>query len=144
MLTARDAVRDRVRGLDAGADDYLKKPFTFEELLERLKAVTRRVGARPLLSYGPVEFDRRNRVVRINGNVVAMTATELRLLEYFMLRAEAVVTREELALHVWGDVPGRESNVIEVYISYLRKKLQPAGFPLVRTVRGVGYTFRKG
>jgi two-component system response regulator MprA len=147
FLTGRHALEDRVRGLDAGADDYLVKPFAFEELLARVRALLRRGRTRhgnAVLSYGPVEIDQRDHVVRVNGTVVVMTATEFRLMEYLLLRAEAVVTRDELASHVWGDTPGPESNVIDVYIGQVRRKLEPAGVPLVHTVRGFGYTLSKG
>ena len=146
LLTGRYGLDDRVRGLDAGADDYLAKPFAFQELLARLRALTRRGRSRHLsavLCYGPIELDQRDRVVKVNGNVVVMTATEFRLLEYLLLRAETPVTRDELARHVWGDATSRESNVVDVYISYLRKKLKPAGVPLLRTVRRFGYTLKK-
>jgi two-component system, OmpR family, response regulator len=142
LLTGRQTLDDRVRGLDAGADDYLAKPFAFEELLARLRALTRRGRTHQLsavLRYGPVELDQHEKVVKVNEQVVMMTATEFRLLEYFLLRAEKPVTRDELARHVWG-AAGCESNVIDVYVSYLRKKLRPAGRPLVCTVRNFGYT----
>ena len=143
LLTGRLALDDRVRGLDAGADDYLVKPFALEELLARLRAVTRRGRSRQftsVLSYGPVELDQNEKAVRVNGEAVTLTLTEFRLLEYLLLRAEKPVAREELARHVWGQTSGAPSNVVDVYISYLRKKLGPAGSALLRTVRNVGYT----
>jgi len=143
LLTGRGAPADRVRGLNAGGDDYLAKPFVFDELVARIRALSRRGRPRQLsteLEYGAVQLDQRDRVVRVQGAVVTMTATEFRLLEYLMIRAEALVTREELAQHVFGGGDS-ESNVIAVYICGLRKKLRPAG-PLVRTIRSVGYTLR--
>jgi len=146
MLTGRHRVDDRVRGLDAGADDYLAKPFEFGELLARLRALTRRGRTRNLdaiLKYGPIEFDQRDRTATVNGTPVVLSTTEQRLLEYLLRRAERPVTREQLVQHVWGNTLKRDSNAVDVYVSYLRKKLFPAG-TLVRTVRGVGYTLSKG
>jgi len=143
LLTGRGAPADRVHGLNAGGDDYLAKPFVFDELVARIRALSRRGRPRQLsteLEYGAVQLDQRDRVVRVQGTVVTMTATEFRLLEYLMLRAEALVTREELAQHVFGSGDS-DSNVIAVYICSLRKKLKPAG-PIVRTIRRVGYTLR--
>jgi two-component system OmpR family response regulator len=143
LLTGRNALADRVRGLDAGADDYLPKPFSFEELLARLRALTRRGRTRQLtavLTYGGIELDQRDRIVRVNGQTVDLTATEFRLLEYLLRRAGALVTRDELAAHVWNDAIDRGSNVIDVYVGYLRKRLGPEAAALLRTVRGMGYT----
>jgi two-component system, OmpR family, response regulator MprA len=146
LLTGRDGLADRVRGLDAGADDYLAKPFAFEELFARVRALTRRGRTKQttaVLSYGPIELDQRDLVAKVNGTTVILSATEYRLLEYFLLRAEVLLTRDELARHVWGTHADLSSNVIDVYVSYLRKKLQPAGVPLLRTVRSLGYILRK-
>jgi two-component system OmpR family response regulator len=146
LLTGRHGLDDRVRGLDAGADDYLAKPFAFEELFARLRALLRRGRTRnrtAVLSYGQIELDPRDRVVRVKGASVLMTATEFRLLEFLLRRAERVVTREEIVQYVWGDGIGGDSNVVDVYISYVRKKLRPAGH-LVRTIRRVGYTIKEG
>jgi DNA-binding response OmpR family regulator len=140
MLTGRNRLDDRIRGLDAGADDYLAKPFAFGELVARLHAITRRgrtLNSRAVLSYGAVELDQRDGSVTVAGQVVALSPTEYRLLEYLLLRSERIVPRDELTRHVWAHATA-DSNVVEVYINYLRKKLAPAG-SLVRTVRGRGY-----
>ena len=144
LLTGRGGVKDRVRGLDAGADDYVAKPFAFEELVARLRAVTRRGRTRQLetvLSFGPVELDPRVRTVTVSGAPVLTSHTEFRLLELLMMRAEQVVSRDELCQRVW-DRDSNGSNVIDVYVSYLRKKLGPAG-AMVRTVRRGGYVLTK-
>lgn len=147
MLTAREDTQDRVSGLDAGADDYLTKPFVFDELLARMRAIARRGRTRHLsavLQYGPIQIDPRDHTVRVSGTRLDLTATEYRLLEQLLTRAEAVVSREQLADRVWGGGIDPNSNVVEVYIGYLRRKLQahwPA--PLVQTVRGLGYMLKE-
>ena len=146
LLTGRHGVADRIRGLDVGADDYLGKPFAFEELLARLRAITRRGRSRQLsgvLSYGSLELDQRTRHVTVDNSTVVLSDTEFRLLRYLLLRADKPVSRDDLAQHVWDGDDAPASNVIDVYISYLRKRLGPAG-SLIRTVRRVGYSITAG
>ena len=143
MLTARDQVDDRVRGLDAGADDYLVKPFSFPELLARIRALLRRrPRERPaLLRVGDVELDPAAHVVRRAGREVQLTAREFGLLRFLMENPDEVLTRTRLLEHVWDANYYGPSNVVDVYVAYLRRKLeQPFGRPLIKTVRGVGYT----
>jgi two-component system OmpR family response regulator len=146
ILSARDQVRDRVRALDCGADDYLVKPFAFEELLARLRALDRRGRNRQtsrLLSYGPITIDPANYRVAVSGQVLVLTATEYRLLEYLVSRAEAIVTRDQLAEYVWGGDYDPASNVADVYVGYVRRKLLATqAQPLIHTVRGLGYMLR--
>jgi two-component system response regulator MprA len=142
LLSGRTRTDDRVRGLDAGADDFVAKPFELDELFARLRALTRRGRSRHLsavLKYGPIELNQTEACVRVDGVPVALTVTEFQLLEFFLRRAEAVVTRQDLAQHVWAGAVEPESNVIEVYVGYLRRKLGAAG-ALLRTIRGAGYT----
>ncbi len=142
LLTGRNNVTDRVHGLNAGADDYIAKPFAFEELLARLRAVTRRGRSHHLdtvLSYGPISLDQQTRRTTVDGEPVVLSNTEFRLLEYLLMHAGTPVSREALGLHVWDGEDETRSNVIDVYISYLRKRLGNAG-SLIRTVRGTGYT----
>jgi two-component system copper resistance phosphate regulon response regulator CusR len=142
MLTARDAVEDRIVGLDAGADDYLTKPFHFGELLARVRALTRR-RALPILpehlECGPLTLNTRTQETWIDGQPVEFTAREYALLEYLCRKAGAVVSREELAEHVWDDRYDPCSNVIDVYVQRLRRKLDRGPQSLIRTRRGVGY-----
>jgi two-component system, OmpR family, response regulator len=147
MLTARDATPDIVRGLDAGADDYLTKPFAFEELLARLRAAARRKRATTsaLLTVADLTLDPVTRDVTRRGLAIPLTATEFRLLECLMRCAGRVVLREVLVDAVWG--PGREieSNTLEAFVRLLRKTVDgPFANPLIQTVRGVGYALRPG
>jgi DNA-binding response OmpR family regulator len=147
MLTARDAVPDRVAGLEAGADDYLVKPFAFEELLARVRVQLRRRqrDEQPtLLHYGQLTMDTAAHETQIGGRRVELTAKEYELLDLFMRHPQQVLTREVIYDRVWGYDFGGESNIIEVYVRYLRQKLEAAGEPrLIHTVRGVGYILRE-
>jgi two-component system copper resistance phosphate regulon response regulator CusR len=145
MLTARDATEDVVRGLDAGADDYLSKPFKFDELLARIRALTRRGGAARLdrLSYGPLELDRLRHKARASGHVLDLTPREFQLLEHFMLHPEEVIRRTELLEKVWDMHFDPESNVVDVHVGNLRRKLKEADCDgLIQTVRGVGFCLK--
>ena len=146
MLTARDATEDVVRGLDAGADDYLAKPFKFDELLARVRALLRRGGAArtDLLVYGQIELDRLKHKVRVSGKSVDLTPKEFHLLEHFLLHAEEVVRRTELLEKVWDMHFDPESNVVDVHVGNLRRKLrQVAGQELIHTERGVGFRLQQ-
>jgi two-component system response regulator MprA len=147
MLTARDAVSDRVAGLDAGADDYLVKPFALEELLARLRALLRRSvngGADGLLRFADLELDPSTREVRRGGRRIELTRTEFLLLELFLLNPRQVLTRSLVYERVWGYDFGPSSNALDVYIGYLRRKLEAGGERrLVQTIRGVGYALRE-
>jgi len=147
MLTARDAVPDRVAGLEAGADDYLVKPFAFEELLARIRVQLRRRQRddQPTqLRYGALSMDTAAHETHIGSRRVELTAKEYELLELFMRHPQQVLTREVIYDRVWGYDFGGESNIIEVYVRYLRQKLESAGEPrLIYTVRGVGYILRE-
>jgi two-component system OmpR family response regulator len=142
MLTARDGVADRIRGLDAGADDYLIKPFDFGELVARVRALLRR-GApqRPVvLVAGDLEVDPARRSVARAGRRVEVSAREFAVLEFLTRRAGQVVSRTELLEHVWDRNYQGSTNIVDVYVGYLRRKLEnPFGRPLIRTVRGSGY-----
>ncbi len=148
MLTARDAVDDRVAGLDAGADDYVVKPFALEELLARLRAMLRRGhGTEPTgehLRFADLELDTGTREVRRGGRAIELTRTEFALLELFMRNPRQVLTRAVLFDRVWGYDFGPTSNTLEVYVGYLRRKTEQDGEPrLIQTVRGVGYALRE-
>jgi len=143
MLTARDRVSDRVSGLDAGADDYLVKPFALEELMARLRALLRRTGAdeRDLLRFGDLALDPVAHVVERGGREIELTRTEFLLLELLLRHPRQVLPRSVIFEHVWGYDFGPSSNSLEVYVGYLRRKL---GEPrLIQTVRGVGYVLRE-
>lgn len=147
MLTARDSTQDVVRGLDAGADDYLTKPFAFDELLARVRALTRRQVGGPtgLLRYEDLEMDRLRRTVRRGSRAIDLSPREFRLLEFFLLNPEQVVTRTRLLEKVWDMTFDPETNVVEAHVSNLRRKLEEGGTPrLLQTVRGAGYALRTG
>jgi DNA-binding response OmpR family regulator len=144
MLTARDTEQDKILGLNVGADDYLTKPFSFGEFLARVRALLRRESTMrtTAMRVADLELDAAARVVRRAGREISLSAREFSLLEYLVHHAGLVVTREQLAEHVWTDTDV-ESNVIDVYVRYLRQKIDtPFGVPLIQTVRGVGYTLR--
>jgi two-component system, OmpR family, response regulator len=146
MLTARDAIDDRVRGLDVGADDYLTKPFAFAELYARLRALLRRgANERPtVLSAGDLELDPATKVVKRGDTVIALSTKELALLEYFLRNAGAVLSRTDLIDHVWDFAYDGTSNVVDVYVRYLREKIdRPFGRDALETVRGSGYRLRE-
>jgi DNA-binding response OmpR family regulator len=145
MLTSRDAVEDIVRGLDAGADDYLSKPFRFDELLARIRALVRRGGADRMetLRYGPLSMDRLRHLATANDRALDLTPKEFQLLEYFLMHPEEVVRRTTLLEKVWDMHFDPESNVVDVHVGNLRRKLKAAcGEQLVETVRGVGFALR--
>jgi len=145
MLTARDAVCDKVAGLDAGADDYLAKPFAFEEFLARVRALLRRGSEqrRGILKLADLTLDPVQREVKRGTRRIVLTPREYALLEYFLRNVGRVLTRPLLAQHVWGVDFDTESNLIDVYVGYLRRKINGQGeTPLLHTVRGVGYVVK--
>jgi len=146
VLTARDSVDDRVTGLDAGADDYLVKPFSFNELLARLRALMRRgsLEQQTILRVEGLEIDRLKRVATRNGQVLELSNRQFELLSYLMHHAQTVVTREMIARDVWRESTATWTNVIEVHIAQLRRKIERAEWPLLlHTVRGQGYLLGK-
>jgi len=146
MLTARDEVRDRVAGLDAGADDYVVKPFALEELFARVRALLRRSGGETdeMLRFADLELDPRAHEVRRDGEPISLTLTEFSLLELFLRNPRQVLTRSIIFERVWGYDFGYASNSLDVYIGYLRRKTEAGGRPrLIQTVRGVGYALRE-
>lgn len=146
MLTAKDTVQDRVQGLDAGADDYMVKPFNLDELLARVRALLRRTQPEriPVLKFADLTLDTGSRQASRADRVVSLTAKEYELLELFMRHPKQVMTREVIFDRVWGYDFGGESNVLEVYIRYLRQKLEAdSESRLIHTVRGVGYVLRE-
>jgi two-component system OmpR family response regulator len=147
LLTARDAVEDRVEGLDSGADDYLVKPFAFAELLARLRALVRRgpVERPPTLEVGDLRLDPATRRAWRGGTEVTLSAKEFALLETFMRRPGEVLSRFHLLEHAWDQAYENRSNVVDVYVRYLREKVdRPFGVDSIETVRGVGYRLRGG
>ena len=146
ILTAKDAVEDRMKGLDLGADDYLVKPFFLGELMSRLKALVRRSYSQkdPVIRLGDLEVDTSARRVRRGGQEIELTAREYALLEYLARRAGQLVTRTDIWNHVYENYGGAGSNVVDVYVGYLRKKLHPPGMPvLIHTRRGQGYVLEE-
>lgn len=148
MLTARDAVEDRVAGLDAGADDYLMKPFAPSELLARIRALLRRFKKTALteqtLSYADLSLDPATREVMRGKRHINLTPKEFDLLQYFLMNPRQVLTRDRILEEIWGYDFGGADNVLEVYVGYLRKKTEAGGEPrIIRTVRGVGYALRE-
>jgi DNA-binding response OmpR family regulator len=147
ILTARDTVADRVTGLDAGADDYMVKPFAFDELLARLRALFRRhrmEAAPEVYRFADLMLNPRTRQVFRDDQEIRLTAKEFDLLELFLRHPNQVLTREQIYDHVWDYDFGGDSNIIEVYVRYLRTKTETGGQPrLIQTVRGVGYALRE-
>jgi two-component system response regulator MprA len=146
MLTARDEVENRVAGLDAGADDYVTKPFALEELVARIRALLRRTSADDdeVLRFADLELDPGTREVRRGGQQIDLTRTEFALLELFLTNPRQVLTRSIIFERVWGYDFGFASNSLDVYIGYLRRKTEAGGMPrLIQTVRGVGYALRE-
>jgi two-component system response regulator MprA len=146
MLTAKDTIQDRVQGLDAGADDYLVKPFNLEELLARMRALLRRTQSErnQVYEFADLTMESVSRQVTRGGRLIPLTAKEYELLELFLRHPRQVLTREVIFDRVWGYDFGGESNVLEVYIRYLRQKLESENEPrLIHTVRSVGYVLRE-
>ena len=146
FLTARDGTDDKVRGLTLGGDDYMTKPFSLEELVARIRAVLRRTrpddDSHQRLTYSDLEIDEDTYEVRRGGVLVELTATEYKLLRYLTLNRRRVLSKAQILDHVWNYDFAGDANVVEIYISYLRKKLDPTGPPLIHTVRGFGYCLR--
>ncbi|MBI4729764.1 MAG: response regulator transcription factor [Acidobacteria bacterium] len=145
FLTARDATEDKVRGLTLGGDDYVTKPFSLEELIARIRAILRRAGATGApsrLVFADLELDEDAHEVWRAGARVDLTATEFKLLRFFMLNPRRVLSKAQILDHVWNYDFGGDASIVETYVSYLRKKIDRAGRPLIHTVRGVGYGLR--
>ena len=143
FLTARDTLQDKLAGLTVGGDDYVTKPFALAEVIARVHAILRRAGYEPeddgILRFADLELDESAHEVRRAGNTVNLTATEFNLLRYFMLNPRHVLSKAQILDHVWHYDFGGDGNVVETYVSYLRKKLDAVGPPLIRTVRQAGY-----
>jgi two-component system OmpR family response regulator len=147
FLTAKDTTQDKIQGLRLGSDDYVTKPFSIEELVERVKAVLRRAsGAGPgehKLSFADLELDEDTREVWRDGRLIELTPTEYKLLHYLLANARRVLTRDQILEHVWDYTFAGNASVLETYISYLRHKVDADAPSLIQTVRGVGYTLRE-
>ncbi len=146
FLTARDAIEDRVTGLTAGADDYLPKPFSLAELSARVGAILRRSGNSPdrqaRIVFSDLVLDEDTHEVRRGNEEIELTATEFKLLRFLMINANKVVSKAQILDHVWEYDFGGDANIVETYISYLRKKIDSTHPPLIKTIRGVGYSLR--
>ena len=146
FLTARDATEDKVRGLTLGGDDYVTKPFSLEEVVARVRAILRRAGVTdmsdPALAYADLEMDDEAHQVRRAGKLIDLSPTEYKLLRFLLANAGRVLSKAQILDHVWEYDFGGEATVVETYISYLRRKLDPLGPPLIHTVRGIGYALR--
>jgi two-component system OmpR family response regulator len=147
FLTARDSLDDKLAGLTIGGDDYVTKPFSLAELIARIRVILRRTdaddGSDPILRFADLEMDELAHEVRRGGTPIHLTATEFNLLRYFMLNPRRVLSKAQILDHVWHYDFGGEQNVVETYVSYLRKKLERLGPPLIQTIRLVGYTLRE-
>lgn len=147
FLTARDATEDKVRGLTIGGDDYVTKPFSLEELIARVRLILRRSGEaaedEDRLTFEDLELDEATREVSRGGRPIELTATEYRLLHYLLMNPRRVLTRQQILDHVWEYDFDGDARVLETYISYLRKKVDADGDPLIQTVRGTGYALRR-
>ncbi len=146
FLTARDATEDKIRGLTLGGDDYMTKPFSVEELVARIRAILRRVqpaaAEQSRLAFADLELDEDTHEVWRAGREIELTATEFKLLRYLMLNARHVLSKDQILDHVWNYDFGGNANIVETYVSYLRRKVDAEGAPLIHTVRGVGYSLR--
>jgi two-component system OmpR family response regulator len=147
FLTARDAVEDRIAGLTLGADDYMVKPFSLAEVVARVRAILRRTkgedGDAGVLVFADVVLDERSHEVSRGGQPIALTATEFGLLRFFMLNPRQVLSKAQILDHVWSYDFGGDSGVVETYVCYLRRKLEPFGSPLIQTLRLIGYVLRE-
>jgi two-component system OmpR family response regulator len=146
FLTARDALEDKLAGLTVGGDDYVTKPFALAEIIARVRVILRRTGADAdddgVLRFADLELDEGAHEVRRHGELIQLTATEFNLLRFFLLNPRQVLSKAQILDHVWHYDFGGEANVVETYVSYLRKKLEKHGPPLIHTIRLVGYTLR--
>jgi two-component system, OmpR family, response regulator len=146
FLTARDATEDKIRGLTLGGDDYMTKPFSVEELVARIRAILRRVqpaaASEGRLAFADLELDEDTHEVRRAGREIDLTATEFKLLRYLLLNARRVLSKDQILDHVWNYDFGGNANIVETYVSYLRRKVDAQDAPLIHTVRGVGYSLR--